>query len=68
MFTNFSGDDAFDLIGSGFLRAVSGGGQTQIQIDVDGGGDNFTTLAMLNGNISNGMLADHAIIVQDPIA
>jgi Ca2+-binding RTX toxin-like protein len=68
MFTNFSGDDAFDLIGSGFLRAVSGGGQTQIQIDVDGGGDNFTTLAMLNGNVSNGMLADHAIIVQDPVA
>jgi Ca2+-binding RTX toxin-like protein len=68
MFTNFSGDDVFDLIGSGFLRAVSSDGQTQIQIDVDGGGDDFTTLAMLNGNISNGVLADHAIIVQDPIA
>lgn len=68
MFQNFSGDDAFDLIGSGFLRALSCGGETKIQIDIDGGGDSFTTLAMLTGNISNGMLADHAIIVQDPVA
>jgi Ca2+-binding RTX toxin-like protein len=68
MFQNFSGDDAFDLIGSGYLRAVSSNGTTQIQIDADGGGDSFVTLAMLTGNMSNGMLADHVVIHQDPIA
>lgn len=68
MFQNFSGDDAFDLIGSGFLRAVSCNGETKIQIDVDGGGDSFATLATLTGSISNGVLADHTIVVQDPIA
>ncbi len=62
------GDDAFDLIGSGFLRAVSSNGTTQIQVDIDGGGDSFVTLAMLTGNMSNGVLADHVVIHQDPIA
>jgi Ca2+-binding RTX toxin-like protein len=68
LFQGFAGDDAFDLIGSGFLRALSGSGTTQIQIDADGGGDSFQTVAILTGNVSNGMLADHAIIVQDPVA
>jgi Ca2+-binding RTX toxin-like protein len=68
MFQNFSGDDAFDLIGSGFLRANLVSGTTEIQVDLDGGGDTFQTLALLDGSFSNGMLADHAIIVQDPIA
>ncbi|MPZ40761.1 MAG: hypothetical protein GEU95_22460 [Rhizobiales bacterium] len=62
IFENFTGDDAFDLIGSGYLRAVSSDGGTQVEIDVDGGGDGFVTLAVLNGNLSNGMLADHTLI------
>jgi Ca2+-binding RTX toxin-like protein len=68
MFQDFSGDDAFDLIGSGFLRAMSSGGLTQLQIDVDGGGDSFVTLANLTGSFSNGSIADHLVVVQDPIA
>jgi hypothetical protein len=65
MFENFSGDDAFDLIGSGFLRTVVDGGATQVQVDPDGGGDSFITLANLNGNVSNGVLADHVIVQHD---
>lgn len=65
MFENFTGDDAFDLIGSGYLRAVSAGGTTQIQVDLDGGGDGFVTLASVNGNLSNGILADHVLVQQD---
>lgn len=68
MFQNFTGDDAFDLVGSGYMRALFGNGTTEIQIDVDGGGDSFVTLAMLTGNISNGVLADHVVIHQDPVA
>lgn len=68
MFEDFTGDDAFDLIGSGFLRAVVNGNSTEMQIDVDGGGDDFTTLAILTGKISNGILADHVIVQQDPVA
>ncbi|WP_245283764.1 calcium-binding protein [Bradyrhizobium sp. URHD0069] len=67
-FQNFTGDDAFDLVGSGYLRALFGNGTTQIQIDVDGGGDSFVTMAMLTGNMSNGVLADHVVIHQDPVA
>jgi len=68
MFQNFTGDDAFDLVGSGYLRAVFSNGTTQIQVDADGGGDSFVTMAMLTGNISNGVLADHVVIHQDPVA
>jgi hypothetical protein len=68
MFQNFSGDDPFDLIGSGFLRAVSSGGQTELQIDADGGGDAFQTLAVLAGTFSNGTIADHLILQYDLIA
>ena len=68
MFEGFTGDDAFDLIGSGFLRAVVNGNTTEMQIDVDGGGDDFTTLAVLSGKLTNGLLADHVIVQQDPVA
>ena len=67
MFVTDPGDDAFDLIGSGFLRAVAGGGSTQVQVDVDGGGNSFVTLAVLEGNITNGVLADHAFIDHNAI-
>jgi Ca2+-binding RTX toxin-like protein len=65
MFENFSGDDAFDLIGGGFLRAVSSGGVTQLQVDVDGGGDSFVTLANLDGSFTNGVIADHVLVHHD---
>ncbi|BAT58850.1 bifunctional hemolysin/adenylate cyclase precursor [Variibacter gotjawalensis] len=68
MFTGFTGDDAFDLIGSGYLRAVAANGSTQIQVDVDGGGNNFQTLAIVNGTISNGILADHVALQFELIA
>jgi Ca2+-binding RTX toxin-like protein len=67
MFEGFAGDDAFDLVGSGFLRAAAGGGVTEVQVDLDGGGDSFITLAVLDGAISNGVLADHVVIF-DPNA
>ncbi len=62
MFQGFGGSDAFGLIGGGFLRTQVSGGQTQIQIDVDGGGNNYQTLALVNGHLSNGMLADHLLV------
>ena len=66
MFQNFGDDDAFDLIGSGFLRAVAGA-TSEIQVDVDGGGDDFETLAVVDGRITNGILADHVVLF-DPNA
>ena len=68
MFEGFAGDDAFDLVGGGFLRAQSGGGQTQLQVDVDGGGNSFVTLATINGTLSNGVLADHVLVELGPFA
>jgi predicted extracellular nuclease len=67
MFVTDPGDDAFDLIGSGFLRAVAGDGSTQVQVDIDGGGNSFVTLAVLDGNITNGVLADHVFIDHNAI-
>ncbi len=63
LFTNFAGDDVFDLIGSGFLRAVAGENGTSIQIDHDGGGNGFETIAVLDGSLTNGMLADHSFLI-----
>ncbi|MPZ34129.1 MAG: hypothetical protein GEV13_24610 [Rhodospirillales bacterium] len=68
MFEGFAGDDAFDLIGGGFLRAQSGGGETQLQVDVDGAGNAFVTLATINGTLSNGVLADHVHVELGPFA
>ncbi len=66
LFEDFTGDDAFDLIGDGYLRVqAASGNRTNLQVDVDGGGDNFVTFAVLNGSISNGTLANQAILVED---
>jgi len=40
-----------------FLRIVLNGGKTELQMDVDGGGDNYVTLAVLNG-VSSGISID----------
>ena len=64
MFTGFTGDDGFDLIGDGFLRAqAASGGRTFVQIDADGGGNNFQTIAILEDQVSNGVLADHTMLI-----
>lgn len=63
MFRNFAGDDAFDLIGSGYLRVQAGQGSTSVQIDADGGGNGFQTLAVIDGKLTNGMLADHTLLI-----
>ncbi len=68
LFQGFTGDDPFDLIGSGFLRMQSlGVNQSAMQIDVDGGADNWQTLAEFNVAVTNGVLADHVVLTQDPI-
>ncbi len=64
MFVGFTGDDAFDLVGGGFLRAQAAwGNRTNIQIDVDGGGDGFVTLAILDRTLSTGLLADNTSLL-----
>ena len=68
LFQNFTGDDAFDLVGGGFLRAhAAGGHHTEVQVDVDGGGDHFATLAIIDGGLTSGMLADHTVVAHDPV-
>ncbi len=68
LFQGFTGDDAFDLIGSGFLRAnITAGKRTEVQIDVDGGGNQWQTLAVVDTYLTNGILADHVIVQNDTI-
>ena len=38
-----------------------------IQVDTDGGGD-FVTIAILNGAISNNVLANQTILIDDSVA
>ena len=40
---------------------------TNVQVDVDGGGDNFVTVAVLNGSISNSTLASQTVILNDTL-
>ncbi len=59
-----------DLFSEGYLRAQNApGNQTQVQVDIDGGGDNFITVAVLNGTISNNTLASQTVLIDDtPVA
>jgi Ca2+-binding RTX toxin-like protein len=64
MFGGFSGDDGADLVAGGFLRArATSGGNTDIQIDVDGGGNNFVTIATIDDRITTNVLAQHTLVV-----
>lgn len=63
LFSGFAGDDPFDLIGLGYLQVVSTGAGSKIQIDADGGGDNFETIAISKNALTNGMLADHTALI-----
>ena len=62
MFSGFTGDDAFDLVGSGYLRVFATGLGYEIRIDQDGGGDNFQTIAVSTLALTNGTLADHTLL------
>jgi Ca2+-binding RTX toxin-like protein len=63
LFEGFTGDDGFDLVGGGFLRTqFVQGNRTEIQIDADGGSDAFQAIALVNGRITNGDLADHTTL------
>jgi Ca2+-binding RTX toxin-like protein len=50
MFSNFTGDDGADLVAGGFLRANTSHGKTEIQLDIDGGGNSWHTIAEFSGN------------------
>jgi myo-inositol-hexaphosphate 3-phosphohydrolase len=64
MFTGFGGDDGADLVAGGFLRAqASFGGHTNIQIDVNGGGNHFVTIAVIDERITTSVLAQHTLLV-----
>ncbi len=68
MFTGFAGDDGADLVAGGFLRARSiSGGKTEIQVDVDGGGNSWQALAEVSTQLTSAQLAAQVVLVQDPI-
>jgi len=68
MFTGFTGDDGNDLVAGGFLRARTTGGSTELQVDTDGGGNAWTTIAELSGRFSTATLADQVVVTHDPLA
>jgi Ca2+-binding RTX toxin-like protein len=64
MFSGFDGEDGADLVAGGFLRAqATWGHATKVQIDVDGGGNDFVTIAVIDNNISTAKLAQHTSLV-----
>jgi hypothetical protein len=66
MFEGFTGDDGVDLVAGGFLRATQlSGGRTAVQVDVDGGGNSFETLAIIDGCVSTSVLAEHVTVKSD---
>src|SRR5262245_17674857 len=68
MFTGFAGDDGADLVAGGFLRTRSiGGGKTEIQVDVDGGGNSWQALAEVSTQLTSAELATQVVLVQDPV-
>jgi predicted extracellular nuclease len=65
LFEDFDGDAA-DLFNEGYVRAQNApGNKTQVQVDLDGGGDNFFTVAVLTGTVSNATLASQTALFDD---
>ncbi len=67
LFQGFAGDDGFDLAGGGFMRVLTQGSRAQLQIDADGGGDQWQTLAVIESKLTTGMLAEHIVIQNDTV-
>ena len=67
LFEDFDGNVA-ELFSEGYVRTQNApGNHTNVQVDVDGGGDNFVTIAVLNGSISNSTLASQTVILNDTL-
>ena len=63
IFENFTGHDAADLVAAGFLRAQAiSGGHTEVQVDLDGGGDHFVTLAVIDDRVTTATLTTHTVL------
>lgn len=63
IFDGPSGDDGLALVDGGFLRAQDApGDRTAVQIDSDGGGDDFETIALVGTRITTTELAQHTVL------
>lgn len=67
-FTGFAGATGADLFADGFLRVVAGVGDTELQVDVDGGGDDFATFARFDAVFSQAALASHILLSDGLVA
>jgi phosphodiesterase/alkaline phosphatase D-like protein len=65
MFSNFTGDDGADLVAGGFLRANISHGMTEVQVDIDGGGNSWQTIAELSQRLSSAGVAGQVIVHPD---
>ena len=62
--TGFSGDDVSDALDGGFLEIVSlGADDTLVQVDADGGGDQWVSIVTLTDGISPDLLEDNILVV-----
>jgi Ca2+-binding RTX toxin-like protein len=68
IFTGFVGDDGADLVAGGFLRTFVSGGETTIQLDADGGGNAWLTIAQLSDPLTTAAVAARVIVVPDLLA
>ncbi|RJF89912.1 hypothetical protein D3874_08015 [Oleomonas cavernae] len=62
-FTGFAGATAQDLFTGGFLRTQAAGTTTDLQVDLDGGGDDYVTFANFNGSLTDAVIASHTLLV-----
>jgi hypothetical protein len=65
MFTGFAGHGGADLVAGGFLRATTVGGHSEIQIDANGGGNAWRTIAELSGQLTTSELAGRVVTFAD---
>jgi hypothetical protein len=65
MFSNFTGDDGVDLVAGGFLRANISHGMTEVQVDIDGGGSSWQTIAEFSQCLSSADVAGQVIVHPD---
>jgi Ca2+-binding RTX toxin-like protein len=65
MFTGFAGHGGADLVAGGFLRTTTVSGHSEIQIDANGGGNAWRTIAELSTPLTSSELAGRVVTFTD---
>ncbi len=60
--TDFTGTTLTEAVDEGYVQLLQNGGDTEVRIDLNGGGNDFSTLVATLDSVTNSDLADNIIV------